>query len=452
MADNAPVSQAEELPSAARLRDIIETVIAEARALGASDVEAAVSADAGLSVNVRNDEVETVEHHRDKGLGVTVYFGQRKGNASTTDFNPAALSDTVMAACDIARYISEDPYAGLADADCLARDIPDLDLYHPWTPSTAEAIALALECERAARGADQRIVNSEGAYISTHAGLRVYGNSRGFLGDYASSRHSLGCTVIARGEGGMQRDHWYSISRRATDLESASSIGQQAAARTVQRLDGRKLSTRKAPVIFSAEVARGLLGHLVRAVSGGSLYRRSSFLLDSLGKPLFPEFVEINERPHLPRALGSAPFDSEGVATRERTLVSGGVLQSYILDSYAARRLGLQTTGNAGGVHNLEISAGDMDLAGMLKAVGTGLLVTEVMGQGVNIVTGDYSRGASGFWVENGEIQYPVEEITLAGHLAEMFRGLQAVASDVDRRGNLCSGSWWVEGLTIAGN
>lgn len=452
MADNTPVSQADELPSADRLREIIESVIREARALGASDVEAAVSADAGLSVNVRNDEVETVEHHRDKGLGVTVYFGKRKGNASTTDFKPAAVNDTVKAACDIARHITEDPYAGLADADLLAREIPDLDLYHPWTPTTEEAITLALECERAARESDQRIVNSEGAYLSTHAGLRVYGNSNGFLGDYASSRHSLGCTMIAQGQGGMQRDHWYSISRCAADLESTTSIGKKAAERTVQRLDGRKLSTRKAPVIFAADIARGLLGHLVRAISGGSLYRQASFLLDSLGKPLFPEFVEISERPHIRRALGSTPFDHEGVATRDRTLVSAGVLQGYVLDSYAARRLDMQTTGNAGGVHNLEIAAGDMDLPTMLKTMGTGLLVTEVMGQGVNTVTGDYSRGASGFWVENGEIQYPVEEITLAGHLGKMFRGLQAVATDLDTRGNLRTGSWWVDGLTIAGN
>ena len=452
MADKAPVSQADELPSAERLREIIETVIREAKALGASDVEAAVSADAGLSVNVRNDEVETVEHHRDKGLGVTVYFGQRKGNASTTDFKAEAVSDTVKAACDIARHITEDPYAGLADAELLAKDIPELDLYHPWTPTTDQAIQLALECEQAARSFDQRIVNSEGAYLSTHAGLRVYGNSHGFLGDYASSRHSLGCTMIAQSEAGMQRDHWYSISRRSGDLESTKSIGQKAAERTVQRLDGRKLSTRKVPVIFAAEIARGMLGHLVRAVSGGSLYRQASFLIDSLGKPLFPDFVEITERPHISRGLGSSPFDSEGVATRDRTLVSGGILQGYVLDSYAARQLKMQTTGNAGGVHNLEISAGQMDLDAMLKAMGTGLLVTEVMGQGVNIVTGDYSRGASGFWVENGEIQYPVEEVTLAGHLSEIFRSLQAVATDLDTRGNLRTGSWWIDGMTVAGN
>lgn len=452
MADNAPVSQADELPSSERLREIIETVIREAKALGASDVEAAVSADAGLSVNVRNDEVETVEHHRDKGLGVTVYFGKRKGNASTTDFHAEAVSDTVQAACDIARHITEDPYAGLADAELLAKDIPELDLYHPWTPTTDEAIQLALECEQAARSFDQRIVNSEGAYLSTHAGLRVYGNSHGFLGDYASSRHSLGCTMIAQSDKGMQRDHWYSISRRADDLESTIAVGQKAAERTVQRLDGRKLSTRKVPVIFAAEIARGLLGHLVRAVSGGSLYRQASFLIDSLGKPLFPDFVEITERPHIARGLGSSPFDNEGVATRDRTLVHEGVLQGYVLDSYAARQLNMQTTGNAGGVHNLEISAGQMDLDAMLKAMGTGLLVTEVMGQGVNIVTGDYSRGASGFWVENGEIQFPVEEVTLAGHLSEIFRGLQAVATDLDTRGNLRTGSWWIDGLTVAGN
>jgi len=452
MADKAPVSQADELPSSERLREIIETVIREAKALGASEAEAAVSADAGLSVNVRNDEVETVEHHRDKGLGVTVYFGKRKGNASTTDFNAGAVSDTVKAACNIARHITEDPYAGLADADLLAKDILDLDLYHPWTPTTDEAIQLALECEQAARRFDQRIVNSEGAYLSTHAGLRVYGNSHGFLGDYAASRHSLGCTMIAQGEDGMQRDNWYSISRRANDLESTKSIGETAARRTVQRLNGRKLSTRKVPVIFSAEIARGLLGHLIRGVSGGSLYRQASFLIDSLGKPLFPDFVEITERPHIPMGLGSSPFDNEGVATRDRTLISEGVLQGYVLDSYAARQLKMQTTGNAGGVHNLEISANNITLDAMLQEMGTGLLVTEVMGQGVSIVTGDYSRGASGFWVENGEIQYPVEEVTLAGHLSEMFRGLQAVSTDLDTRGNLRTGSWWIDAMTVAGN
>ncbi|MDH5447206.1 MAG: metalloprotease PmbA, partial [Gammaproteobacteria bacterium] len=334
----------------------------------------------------------------------------------------------------------------------LAKDVPDLELYQPWDLSPEQAVEMARECEAAGMAVDNRISNSEGAYISTHSGQRVYGNSLGFVGGYSSSRHSIGCTLIASGDDEMQRDYWYSVSRNPNRLEDLNDIGRQAGERTVRRLNAQKLGTRKVPVIFTADVARGLMGHLVRAVSGGALYRQSSFLLDAIDKKLFPDFVEMDERPHLIQGLGSAPFDTEGVATQARKLIESGVLQSYVLDSYAARRLKLQSTGNAGGVHNLFINSTGQSFEELLQQMNTGLLVTEVMGQGVNIVTGDYSRGASGFWVENGEIQYPVEEITIASTLPQMFQGLLAVGNDMDQRGNLVSGSWLINEITVAGN
>lgn len=434
------------------LQSIVDDILRQASNLGASAAEAAVSSQNGYSVTVRQAEVETIEYNRDKGLGVTVYFGQSKGSASTSDFKPEAIKTTVQAACDIARYTSADESAGLADPALLASDIPELDLYQPWTLTPEQAVAMAKECEAAGFAVDKRLTNSEGAYVSTHSGQRVYGNSLGFMGGYASSRHSLGCTLIASGEDEMQRDYWYSVSRNPDKLQDVKQIGKMAGERTVQRLNAKKLSTGKVPVLFSAEVARGLMGHLVRAVSGGSLYRQSSFLLDAQGKQLFPDFVQMDERPHLLQALGSAPFDNEGVKTQARKLIESGVLQGYVLDSYAARRLGLQSTGNAGGVHNLHINSTGQSFEDLIREMNTGLLVTEVMGQGVNIVTGDYSRGASGFWIENGEIQYPVEEITLAGKLPEMFMGLQAVGSDLDVRGNLITGSWLIDAMTVAGN
>jgi len=453
MSDKTLSSQsASEGFDAARYQQIVADMLTEASRLGASAAEAAVSVEAGLSVTVRMGDVETVEHNRDKGLGVTVYFGQRKGSASTSDFSPAAIRETVKAACDIARYTEEDPSAGLAAADLMATEIPDLQLYHPWNITPQQAIERALACEDIARQSDARISNSEGASIASHDGLRVYGNSHGFMGAYPSSRHSLSCTVIGKDESGMQRDYWYTLARDPELLESAETVGRKAAQRTVARLGARKLSTRQVPVIFEADVARGLLGHLVRALSGGALYRNASFLVDQLGEILFPDRVQIDERPHLPGALGSAPFDNEGVATHARNLVEHGVLQSYILDSYSARRLGMQTTGNAGGVHNLYINHDDVSRDDLLGKMGRGLLVTEVMGQGVNNVTGDYSRGASGFWVENGEIQYPVEEITLASRLQDMYLGLQDVADDVDARGNIITGSWLIDNMTVAGD
>jgi len=433
------------------LQGIVTTILDEAKRQGASAAEAGVNAESGLSVTVRLGEVETVEHNRDKGLGVTVYFGQRKGSASTSDFSREAIRETVAAASAVAKYTAEDPCAGLAEAALMAKDIPDLDLYHAWELSAEHAIGLAQECEAAARETDKRITNSEGATVSSHAGYRVYGNSHGFLGAYPSSRHSVSCAVIADDGHGMQRDYWYTVARDSGDLESAHSVGRRAGERTVRRLNGRRLPTQQAPVLFVAEVAGGLFGSFIRAIRGESLYRKSSFLLDQLGEAVFPSFMRIHEQPHLRKALGSSPFDGEGVATRARDLITDGVLQGYVLDSYSARKLGMETTGNAGGVHNLTIDPGPLDFAGLLKEMDKGLLVTEMMGMGVNIVTGDYSRGAAGFWVENGEIQYPVEEITIAGNLRDMFKGIAAVGSDVDTRGNTRTGSVLIERMTIAG-
>jgi PmbA protein len=422
-----------------------------ARRLGATGAEAAVSIDRGLSVAVRLGEVETIEYHRSQGFGITVYFGQRKGSASSTDLSEAAMADTVAAACRIAQYAAEDACAGLPDADALARDIPELDMCHPWGLDAEKAIGIATECENAARFADPEITNSEGASLDTFQGVRMLGNSLGFMHGYASSRHSLSCSVIGQRAGHMQRDHWWTVARAPEDLESAVTVGRRAAERTVRRLGARSLSTRQCPVLFAADVASSLLGHFIAAIRGGHLYRKSSFLVDCLGKEVFPRFVHIHEQPHLPRALGSVPYDSEGVATCTRDLVSEGILQSYVLSTYSARKLGLKTTGNAGGVHNLTVDSGELDLPGLLAEMKTGLMVTELMGQGVNIVTGDYSRGASGFWVENGEIQYPVEEITIAGNLRDMFKGVRAVGTDIDARGNTRSGSILLNELTVAG-
>jgi len=433
------------------LEQQVSDILAEAKAQGASAAEAGVSTDTGLSVTVRLGEVETVEHHRDKGVAVTVYFGKRKGTASSSDFSPQAIRETVAAACTIARYTAEDEYSGLADADLMATDIPELDLCHPWALSADQAVALAMDSEAAGRG-DARITNSEGATVTTYQGGRVYGNSHGFIGGYAATRHGISCVLIAQqGDNDMQRDYWYTVARDAASLESPAEVGAHAARRALQRLGARRLSTRQVPVIFAAEVAGGLIGHFIGAIRGGSLYRNASFLVDHLGKQVFPDFVHIHEQPRLKNALGSAPFDDEGVATRARDFIANGRLTSYVLDSYSARKLGMQTTGNAGGVHNLTVDPGPLDLDGLIKEMGTGLLVTELMGMGVNIVTGDYSRGASGFWVENGEIQYPVHEITIAGNLRDIFMRIQGIGSDVDTRGNIRTGSILIERMTVAG-
>lgn len=435
----------------AKLEAVVAEILAAAKAQGATAAEAAVSIEAGLAVNVRLGEVETIEHTHDKGLGVTVYFGQRKGSASSSDFASGALNDTVAAACRIAKYTAEDSYSGLAAAELMAKDIPDLDLTHPWDLSPEQAINIGLICENAAREYDPRIDNSEGASVSSHQAYRVYGNSHGFIGAYGGTHHSLSCAVIGREGENMQRDYWYSSSRMAQELEAPSDVGRMAAQRTVQRLGARRVKTQEVPVIFAAEIAGSLIGSYLAAIRGGAQYRKTTFLLDSLGQQVFPEFIHIYERPRLPRANNSAAFDREGVATVDRDLVTQGRVQTYTLDSYAARRLGLQSTGNAGGTRNVFVDTGALDFAGLCREMGTGLVITEMMGHGANIVTGDYSRGAAGFWVENGEIQYPVEEITVAGNLRDMFKGIVAVGKDVDHRGNVHTGSILIERMMVGG-
>jgi len=434
------------------LESIIERALEEARARGASQAEAAVSQDTGLSVGVRLGEVETLEHQRDRSMGITVYFGQRKGSASTADFSLDAVRATVAKACSIARFTAEDAASGLADAALMARAPASLDLSHPWNITADAAIEIAKSCEAAALGFDARINNSEGASLATHRGLHVYGNTHGFVGGYPTTAHTLSCVVLAGSGEDMQRDYWYSSSRDWRELEPAEAIGRESARRTIARLGPRKLSTRRSPVLFVPEIARGLIGHFTAAIRGSSQYRQSSFLLNSVGQQVFPAGFSIAERPHIPKAMGSAPFDDEGVATRDRELVADGVLTGYILSSYSARKLGLETTGNAGGAHNLLVApnlAGGMDA--LLSRLGTGLLVTELMGQGVNMVTGDYSRGAAGFWVEDGSIQYPVAEITIAGNLREMLMGIAAVGDDIDARGGTRVGSILLQEMTIAG-
>lgn len=434
------------------LENIVQELLDEATRLGASGAEAGLNVESGLSVTGRLAEVETIEHHRDQGLGITVYFGQRKGSASTTDLLPESVRETVRSACSIAKYASEDDCVGLPEAQTLATEFPDLDLYHPWALSADQAIELVLDCEQAARSFHPDISNTEGATVNTHEGLSILGNSLGFLNSIKSTRHSLSCSVLGQQGESMQRDYWYSIARRADDLESAVAIGKKAAQRTIQRLGAASLSPRQCPVIFAAEIAPGFVRHLVSAISGGSLYRKSSFLLDALDTQIFPDFIHIHEQPRLTRAMGSAPYDSEGVVTQTRDIVTDGVLGAYVLSTYSARKLGLQSTGNAGGVHNLTIDSGADDFDALLRKMDTGLLVTEVLGQGVNIVTGDYSRGGAGFWVENGEIQYPVEEITIAGNLSEMFQQIISVGNDINTRGNIRSGSILIEQMTVAGS
>jgi len=434
------------------LETIIERALSEARSLGASQAEAAVSQDTGLSVGVRLGEVETLEQQRDRSMGITVYFGQRKGSASTADFSADAVRATVAKACSIARFTAEDACAGLADAALMANDPPNLDLSHPWSVSADRAIEIAKACEAAALAFDPRINNSEGASVSTHQGLHVYGNSHGFVGGYPTTSHTISCVVLAGKGEDMQRDYWYSSSRDWQELDSPEAIGRESARRTIARLEPRKLSTRRAPTLFVPEIARGLIGHFAAAIRGSSQYRQSSFLLNAVGQQVFPAGFAVSERPHIPKAIGSAPFDDEGVATRARELVEDGVLTGYILSSYSARKLGLETTGNAGGAHNLLVASNATGgLPGMIRRLGTGLMVTELMGQGINMVTGDYSRGAAGYWVEGGVIQYPVAEITIAGNLRDMLANIVAVGDDIDTRGGIRVGSILLNEMTIAG-
>jgi PmbA protein len=435
----------------AELSRLAARVLDTARRGGATAAEAELSQAVGQTVTVRHGEVETIAYNRDKGLSVTVYVGQRRGQASTADFGDEALRATVDKALAIARYTAEDPHAGLADPDRLARDWPDVDLYHPWALDVEEAIALGRDAERAALAVDRRLTNSEGSTVSRGDSEFVYANSNGFSGGYRASRHHIDVSVIGEENGSMQRDYWYTASRVPGELLPASEVGRIAGERTARRLNARKLGTLDCPVLFEAPEAADLIGSFVHATSGGSLYRKASFLLDALGQPVFSPNVSIREEPHLRRARGSAPFDAEGVATAARDVVRDGVLQGYFLGSYSARKLGMTTTGNAGGAHNLVVSHGDDDLAALLRRMGRGLFVTEQLGQGVNLVTGDYSRGAAGYWIENGEIAYPVEEITIAGTLRDIFRDIVAVGRDVDRRGSRHVGSILVGRMTVAG-
>ncbi len=449
------ISQDRSLQELDQLSALAEDVIRRARAAGASQAEVAASIDTGLSVNVRLGEVETVEHTRDRGFGLTVYFGQRKGSASTADLHPDSIQATLDQACAIARFTEEDPAAGLADPARMATVFPDLDLWHPWDIDTTGAIELGVAIEDAGR-AHAGISNSDGAGVQAGQGVSVYANSHGFVGRERGTRHSLSLALIAGDEDGMQRDYWYDSVRAAGDFMSAKALGDRAAERTLARMGARSLSTRQCPVLFVPDLARGLVGHLLGAVSGGALYRQASFLLDHVGRQVMPSWLHINERPQLLRGQGSGSFDAEGVATQDSALIEGGVLARYVLGSYSARKLGLASTGNAGGVHNLIVDAGSADNAredfnGMLRRMGTGLLVTEVMGQGVSTITGDYSRGASGFWVENGVITYPVEEITIAANLRDMFTGIVAVGADVDRRSHILTGSILIAQMTVAG-
>jgi len=437
----------------AQLAEVVDYAREEALRQGASQCDADASVSRGLSVNVRLGAVDTVEYQRDRGLGVTVYFGKRKGSASTADLSRAAVAETVGKACAIARFTAEDSYAGLIEPEALARDIPDLDLDHPWELAPERAIELARECEAAGLALDARVSNSEGAAVSSQRHSGVYGNSLGFLAGYSSTSHSVSAALIAQQGEDMQRDYWYSVARDQAQLEPVAAIGRVAGSRALARLGARRLTTRKAPVAFVPEMARGLIGHFIGAIRGTSQYRKASFLLEAAGSQVFPAFISMQERPHIPRGLASAPFDQEGAATHDRDLVKDGVLEGYVLGSYSARRLGLRTTGNAGGLHNLLVTAADGGLAAgeFLQRLGTGLLVTELMGQGVNGVTGDYSRGASGFWVENGAIAYPVHEITIAGNLKQMYREIAALGSDIDTRGGIRIGSVLISDMTIAG-
>lgn len=434
-----------------RLAGLAAEVLRLAKASGASQAEVSISEESGLSVNVRMGEVETVERTRDRGVAVTVYFGQRKASASTADLQPASLIATVEQACAIARFTEADTASGLADASLMATELHDFDLWHPWAIDADRAIALALATESKGRQSDPRISNSDGAAVNSGASSSTYANSHGFVGFERSTSHSISCSLIAGRDDGMQRDYWYSTALDADDLESAASVGRRAAERTVARLDPRPITTGSFPVLYSPDMARSLVGHLLGAVSGGALYRRASFLLDSVGTQLFPDWFSISENPFLRRGFRSASFDAEGVATRAQDLVRGGILQRYVLGSYSARKLGLQTTANAGGVHNLEVASNAGDCASLVSQMGTGLLVTELMGQGVNTITGDYSRGASGFWVENGEIRHAVDEITIAGNLRDMFRSIEAVGDDVDRRSHILVGSILVGKMMVAG-
>lgn len=429
----------------------VEQALDSAKRLGADSAEVSISKQTGLSVNTRNGELENIEFNKDGALGIAVYRDGRKGSASTSDLRPDAIARTVAAALDISRYTTVDPFAGLADADALAWDAPELELCFPRQLEPADGIELALRCEQQALGRDPRIKQSDGASFSSNLGIKVYGNSHGFIKGYAGSRFGMSCVLIGEQDGDMQREYGYTSARSFEDLWTPEQVADEAVSRTLGRLGGRKIDTTRAPVLFHPDVAASLFGHLVMGISGGNLYRQSSFLLDALGERIFPAWFDIHEQPHLNKGLASSPFDNEGVRTHDRHIIENGELKTYLLTSYSARKLGMALTGHAGGIHNWTVANSGHSLEQLLKMMGTGLLVTEMMGQGVNIVTGDYSRGAAGFWVENGEIAYPVEEITIAGNLKEMFAGIQAIGTDVETRSSLQTGSVLIGEMKIAG-
>ncbi|MCK8129745.1 metalloprotease PmbA [Pseudoalteromonas sp. 2CM39R] len=434
------------------VKDAVSEVLEHAKKLGATAAEAAMSSTSGLSVSTRMGEVETIEFNQDGGLGISVYVGNNKGSASTADLNPKTLRTVVEKAIDIAKFTSDDPFNGIADKELLEFAPQDLDLYHPWEVSPEQGVEFCHQAEQAALNADERIVNSDGASFSSHQGLRVYGNSHGMIAGYPRTRHSISTMVIGKEGEQMQRDSAYTIARHKDDLNDATKVGLEAATETLAKLNSQKLGTMKVPVIFRADIANSLFGHLVSAIGGGALYRKSSFLLDSLGTKVFSDCVNISERPHLLKGLASSPFDAEGLKTVDREIIQGGELQTYLLASYAARKLSMAPTGHAGGIHNWLVEQTHADLKALLKTMGTGLLVTELMGQGVNTVTGDYSRGAAGFWVENGEIQYPVSEITIAGNLKDMFKAVVGLGGDIERRGGIQTGSVLIEQMQVAGS
>ncbi|MGK0271219.1 MAG: PmbA protein [Cocleimonas sp.] len=436
------------------LREISENVLKLAKKYGASDAELSLNRGAGLSVEIHMDNVDKLEYHRDQGLSLTVYMGKHTGSASTGDLSLQAIEDTVKAACNIAKYTEEDKYTGLADADMMATEVGDLDLYHPWDLTSDQAIEIARECEQHALQFDPRIVNSDGASISTYSGVGLIANSHGFTGVVPSSRHSLSCSVIGQevGDENMQRDYWYSSTRVNSELEAAESVGKKAAGKTIARLQGKQISTRQANVLYSPEMARSIISHFTSAIAGGSQYRKSTFLVDCIDEKVFPEFIRLHEQPHLIRAFGSGYFDKEGVATKNREIVIDGVVQDYIMGSYSARQLGLKSTANSGGTHNLTLDSTGQSFDELLKMLDTGFLVTELIGSGINNITGDYSRGAAGYWVENGEIQYAVEEVTVAGNLKDMFKNIVAVGNDIDTRSATKTGSILIEGMMVAGS
>ncbi|PKG39645.1 metalloprotease PmbA [Psychromonas sp. Urea-02u-13] len=434
-----------------QLEDAVNEALIIAKKLGVDQAEVALGKSSGSSVNTRLGEVENVEFNLDGAMGISVYVDQCKGSASTSDLSPEAIASTVKAAVDIARYTSKDKYAGLLDKELLETAPQDLDLYHPSSLNTEQLLALAKECEDIALSSDKRIVNSDGAAVNSHSTLRVYGNSNGFLHSYASSRHSLSCVLIAQQDDDMQRDYSYTSARDMNDLLSAKWVADETVKRTLSRLGATKIKTQEAPVLFAPEVATGLFGHLVGAISGTSIYKKSTFLLDSLDTQIFPSWMKISEKPHIIKGIASSPFDQEGGKTIDRNIIEQGVLQTYLLTGYAARQLKMQSTGHTGGIHNWFVNDSGLDLAGLFKEMGTGFFVTELMGQGVNMVTGDYSRGASGFWIENGVIAYPVHEVTIAGNLKEMFMGIEAIGSDVDARSSLKTGSILINKMKIAG-